>query len=106
MTRQEFVLFLVSILTNSLGQFRLQAGAIKLGATARQGAIALLREILSTPTLNRLRLNPNGRDFGHQPPRNRPTLKLKRFPSLADNPTEPMTLLSIEKLVIFENLRE
>ncbi len=51
MTLQEFVLFLVSILTNSLGQFLLKAGALKLGATAPQGAIAFLLGVLSTPEL-------------------------------------------------------
>jgi drug/metabolite transporter (DMT)-like permease len=50
-TLQEFVLFLISILTNSLGQFLLKAGAIKLGATAPQGAIAFLLGVLSTPEL-------------------------------------------------------
>lgn len=51
MTPQEFGLFLVSILTNSVGQFLLKAGALKLGATPPQGAIAFLQGVLSTPEL-------------------------------------------------------
>lgn len=47
------------------------------------------------PTPNWARLNHDRRDSGYQPSLTCPNVTLKRLPGLTDNPTEPMTLLSI-----------
>ncbi|MGC9504982.1 EamA family transporter [Baaleninema sp.] len=51
MSPQEFTLFLVSILTNTLGQFLLKAGALKLGATNPTSVMGFVVGVFLTPEL-------------------------------------------------------
>lgn len=51
MTPQDFALFLISILTNSVGQFLLKAGALKLAAAQPQGLFGFIGGVFSTPEL-------------------------------------------------------
>ncbi|MBO9998172.1 MAG: EamA family transporter [Cyanobacteria bacterium SID2] len=51
MSPQELALFLVSILTNTVGQFLLKAGALKLGTTNPSSILSFVVGVLATPEL-------------------------------------------------------
>lgn len=51
MTPQEFGLFLISILTNAVGQYLLKSGALKLGSVDARDIVGYIWSVATTPQL-------------------------------------------------------